>query len=56
MQIKRVMRLRSELEARLLRRSVAEINALRDEIGRAIGGAGPDRWLTITFTADPAQL
>ena len=35
---------------------VTEIDALRNEIGRAIGGAGPDRWLTITFTADPAQL
>ncbi len=36
--------------------ALTKIDALRDEIGRAIGGAGPDRWLTITFTADPAQL
>lgn len=35
---------------------VSEIDALRGEIGQAIGGAGPDRWLTILFTADPAQL
>jgi predicted Co/Zn/Cd cation transporter (cation efflux family) len=39
-----------------LRLSVAEIDALRGEIGAAIGGAGPDRWLTITFTADPVHL
>lgn len=26
---------------------------LRDEIGEAIGGDTPDRWLTIVFTADP---
>ncbi len=35
---------------------VTAIDALRTEIGEAIGGAGPDRWLTITFTADPAQI
>lgn len=35
---------------------VAAIDALRGEIGTAIGGAGPDRWLTISFTADRAQL
>jgi len=35
---------------------VTAIDAMRTEIGKAIGGAGPDRWLTITFTADPAQL
>lgn len=35
---------------------VAEVDALRAEIGTAIGGAGPDRWLTVTFTADPEQL
>ena len=39
-----------------LRVSVAEIDSLRGEIGTAIGEAGPDRWLTILFTADPAQL
>lgn len=26
---------------------------IRDEIGDAIGGEGPDRWLTIAFTTDP---
>ncbi|SHE62373.1 Predicted Co/Zn/Cd cation transporter, cation efflux family [Kaistia soli DSM 19436] len=26
---------------------------LRDEIGTAIGGESPDRWLTIAFTTDP---
>lgn len=35
---------------------VAEIDALRAEIGEAIGEEGPNRWLTIVFTADPAQL
>lgn len=39
-----------------LRVPVGEIDALRAEIGTAIGGAGPDRWLTILFTADPTQL
>lgn len=39
-----------------LRVSVGELDALRTEIGVEIGGAGPDRWLTILFTADPAQL
>lgn len=33
---------------------VAEWDAIRDEIGHAIGNAGPDRWLTIVFTSDPA--
>ncbi|TVQ85464.1 MAG: cation transporter [Chromatiaceae bacterium] len=35
---------------------VTAIDAMRAEIGAAIGGAGPERWLTISFTADPAQL
>ena len=39
-----------------LRMSIAEFDALRIEIGDAIGGKGPDRWLTIAFTADPGQL
>ncbi|MGE5154498.1 MAG: cation diffusion facilitator family transporter [Bdellovibrio bacteriovorus] len=39
-----------------LRASIGEIDALRAQIGAAIGGAGPDRWLTILFTADPAEL
>lgn len=29
-----------------------EWDSLRDEIGAAIGGEGPDRWLTIAFTTD----
>lgn len=39
-----------------LRISIAEFDKLRTEIGDAIGGKGPDRWLTISFTADPAHL
>lgn len=35
---------------------VTRIDALRHEIGDAIGGAGVDRWLTIVFTADPEHL
>lgn len=34
-------------------RTIAEWDALRDEIGEAIGGEGPDRWLTVVFTGDP---
>lgn len=34
-------------------RRIEDWDALRDEIGAAIGGEGPDRWLTIAFTADP---
>ncbi|OLP62437.1 cation diffusion facilitator family transporter [Xaviernesmea oryzae] len=30
-----------------------EWDALRDEIGDALGEASPDRWLTIAFTTDP---
>ena len=33
--------------------TIAEWDALRDEIGNAIGGEGPDRWLTVVFTGDP---
>lgn len=32
---------------------VEDWDRLRDEIGEAIGGDTPDRWLTIVFTADP---
>ncbi|MGY6548268.1 MAG: cation diffusion facilitator family transporter [Roseinatronobacter sp.] len=28
-------------------------DAIRNEVGAALGSAGPDRWLTVTFTADP---
>lgn len=34
-------------------RNIAEWDAWRDEIGSAIGGEGPDRWLTVVFTGDP---
>ncbi|NNJ13993.1 cation transporter [Pseudomonas putida CSV86] len=34
-------------------RNIAEWDAWRDEIGEAIGGEGPDRWLTVVFTGDP---
>ena len=33
-------------------RALEEWDALRDEIGEAIGGDSPDRWLTIVFTTD----
>jgi predicted Co/Zn/Cd cation transporter (cation efflux family) len=33
-------------------RTLEEWDALRDEIGEAIGGDSPDRWLTIVFTTD----
>lgn len=36
--------------------SIEHFDALRAEIGTAIGDAGPDRWLTIMFTANPAEL
>lgn len=34
-------------------RTIEYWDRLRDEIGDEIGGEGPDRWLTIAFTADP---
>ena len=35
-------------------KTLDEWDAIRDRIGAAIGGEGPDRWLTIAFTTDPA--
>lgn len=32
---------------------VSDFDAIRAEVGEAIGGEGPDRWLTLAFTADP---
>ncbi len=32
---------------------VGTLDAIRDEVGRLIGGESPDRWLTIMFTGDP---
>lgn len=37
-------------------RTIEHFDTLRAEIGDAIGSGGPDRWLTIVFTADPAEL
>ncbi|AWJ83241.1 cation transporter [Azospirillum sp. TSH58] len=34
-------------------RQLEEWDRIRDEVGAAIGGEGPDRWLTIVFTSDP---
>lgn len=34
-------------------RSIGAWDALRNEIGDAIGGEGPDRWITVVFTGDP---
>lgn len=34
-------------------RTLEEWDAIRDEVGNAIGDEGPDRWLTIAFTTDP---
>lgn len=34
-------------------RDLAQLDAIRDEIGAAIGGKGPNRWLTIAFTTRP---
>jgi len=36
--------------------SIAAADAIRREIGDAIGGEGPERWLTIDFTADSRWL
>ncbi|CAN5666174.1 cation diffusion facilitator family transporter [soil metagenome] len=36
--------------------TVATVDAIRREIAEAIGGEGPQRWLTIDFTADPQWL
>ncbi len=37
-------------------RTLEEWDALRSEIGAAIGGGSPDRWLTIVFTTDAGWL
>lgn len=34
-------------------RPLEEWDGIRDAVGEAIGGEGPDRWLTIVFTTDP---
>ena len=37
-------------------RQCSAVDAIRREIAEAIGGEGPQRWLTIDFTADPRWL
>lgn len=37
-------------------RELGWYDGLRKEIGQAIGDGGPERWLTISFTADPSEL
>jgi predicted Co/Zn/Cd cation transporter (cation efflux family) len=32
---------------------LGQLDAIRQEVGEAVGGKGPDRWLTIAFTEDP---
>lgn len=34
-------------------KTISEWDALRNEIGDAVGGEGPDRWITVVFTGDP---
>jgi len=34
-------------------KTIEQWDALRNEIGEAIGGEGPNRWLTVVFTGDP---
>jgi len=36
--------------------SIVAADSIRREIGDAIGGEGPQRWITIDFTADPRWL
>lgn len=35
---------------------IATLDALRAEIAGELGGAGPDRWLTVAFTGDPSVI
>jgi predicted Co/Zn/Cd cation transporter (cation efflux family) len=32
---------------------IGQLDRIRQEVGTALGGKGPDRWLTIAFTEDP---
>lgn len=34
-------------------KTIEQWDAWRNEIGEAIGGEGPNRWLTVVFTGDP---
>ena len=31
---------------------IAQLDAIRDEVGEALGGEGPNRWVTICYTED----
>jgi predicted Co/Zn/Cd cation transporter (cation efflux family) len=33
--------------------TIGQLDRIRQEVGAALGGKGPDRWLTIAFTEDP---
>ena len=33
-------------------KKIEEWDALRNEVGDAVGGEGPDRWITVVFTGD----
>jgi predicted Co/Zn/Cd cation transporter (cation efflux family) len=35
---------------------IARLDAMRAEIAGELGGAGPDRWLTVAFTGDPSVI
>lgn len=37
-------------------KSIATLDAIREEIGEEIGGAGPQRWITVSFTGDEAWI
>jgi hypothetical protein len=51
-----MMRLSGELPITAIDAPRADISeAIGAEIGGAIGGVGPDRWLRVPFTADPAH-
>ncbi|MDI6935270.1 cation transporter [Serratia sp. Se-PFBMAAmG] len=34
-------------------KTIDEWDALREEVADAVGGEGPDRWITVVFTGDP---
>ena len=34
-------------------KTIEEWDAWRNEVGEALGGEGPNRWLTVVFTGDP---
>jgi len=44
------------LSSQALKKVSSSLSPSCTGIGERIGGAGPDRSLTISFTADPAQL